>query len=113
MTYRIIIESTAEREIRSAVRWKLEHASRAVAARWYDGLIKLPTGRKRRRSTAIVPGGTLRPATDVVVPIPRVHLDPARYRIAIEGGQDLGPRQDREVLTEQEAEHLQAVLLGV
>ena len=26
MTYRIIIEPTAEREIRSAVRWKTEHA---------------------------------------------------------------------------------------
>jgi plasmid stabilization system protein ParE len=40
MTYRIIIEPTAEREIRSAVRWKVEHASRTLAARWYDGLIK-------------------------------------------------------------------------
>jgi plasmid stabilization system protein ParE len=40
MTYRIIIEPTAEREIRAAVRWKVEHASGTVAARWYDGLIK-------------------------------------------------------------------------
>ena len=40
MTYRIIIEPTAEREIRSAVRWKTEHASPTVAARWYNGLIK-------------------------------------------------------------------------
>jgi plasmid stabilization system protein ParE len=39
MTYGIIIEPTAEREIRSAVRWKTEHASRTVAARWYNGLI--------------------------------------------------------------------------
>ena len=40
MTYRIIIEPTAEREIRSAVRWKTENASPIVAARWYNGLIK-------------------------------------------------------------------------
>src|SRR5271157_3838538 len=40
MTYRIIIEPTAEREIRPAVRWKTEHASPAVAARWYNGLLK-------------------------------------------------------------------------
>ncbi len=39
MTYRIIIEPTAAREIRSAVRWKTEHASRTVATRWYNGLI--------------------------------------------------------------------------
>ena len=43
MTYRIIVEPTAEREIRSAVRWKTENASLIVAARWYNGLI-----RKRR-----------------------------------------------------------------
>ena len=30
----------AEREIRAAVRWKIENVSHAVAARWYDGLIK-------------------------------------------------------------------------
>ncbi|HZW29897.1 MAG TPA: type II toxin-antitoxin system RelE/ParE family toxin [Isosphaeraceae bacterium] len=40
MTYRIIIEPTAEREIRSAVRWKTENASPSAAARWYNGLIK-------------------------------------------------------------------------
>ena len=40
MTYRIIIEPTAEREIRSAVRWKTENASPAVAARWYNGLVQ-------------------------------------------------------------------------
>ena len=40
MTYRIVIEPTAEREIRSAVRWKTENASPAVAARWYNGLVK-------------------------------------------------------------------------
>jgi plasmid stabilization system protein ParE len=40
MTYRIIIEPAAEREIRSAVRWKAENAAPAVAARWYNGLIK-------------------------------------------------------------------------
>lgn len=40
MTYRIIIEPTAEREIRSAVRWKTENASPTVAARWYNGLIR-------------------------------------------------------------------------
>ena len=47
MTYRIIIEPAAEREIRSAVRWKTEHASRTVAARWYDGLVnKIDTLRR-------------------------------------------------------------------
>jgi len=40
MTYRIIIEPTAERETRSAVRWKTEHASPSVASRWYNGLLK-------------------------------------------------------------------------
>jgi plasmid stabilization system protein ParE len=40
MTYRVIIEPTAEREIRSAVRWMIANASPAVAARWYDGLLK-------------------------------------------------------------------------
>ena len=34
MTYRIIIEPTAEREIRSAVRWKTENASPTDAARY-------------------------------------------------------------------------------
>ncbi len=37
MTYRVIVEPTAEREIRSAVRWKSDNASAAVAARWYNG----------------------------------------------------------------------------
>ena len=40
MTYRIVVEPTAEREIRSTVRWKTENASPAVAARWYNGLVK-------------------------------------------------------------------------
>ena len=40
MTYRIIIEPTAEREIRAAVRWKTENASPNVAARCYNGLIR-------------------------------------------------------------------------
>lgn len=40
MTYRIIVEPTAEREIRSAVRWKTANASLTVADRWYNGLIK-------------------------------------------------------------------------
>jgi plasmid stabilization system protein ParE len=40
MNYRIIVEPTAEREIRSAVRWKTENASPTVAARWYNGLIR-------------------------------------------------------------------------
>ncbi len=48
MTYRIVIEPTAEREIRSAVRWKTEHASPTVAARWYNGLIqKIDTLRRQ------------------------------------------------------------------
>src|SRR5271163_4295510 len=40
MNDRIVVEPTAEREIRSAVRWKTENASPTVAARWYNGLIK-------------------------------------------------------------------------
>jgi plasmid stabilization system protein ParE len=40
MTYRIVVEPTAEREIRSIVRWQTENASPAAAARWYDGLLK-------------------------------------------------------------------------
>jgi plasmid stabilization system protein ParE len=40
MIYRIVIEPTTERELRSAVRWKTENASLTVAARWYNGLIK-------------------------------------------------------------------------
>jgi hypothetical protein len=40
MTYRIIVESTAEREIRFAFRCNTENASLNVAARWYNGLIK-------------------------------------------------------------------------
>jgi len=48
MIHRIIIEPTAEREIRSAVRWKTENASPAVAGRWYNGLIqKINTLRRR------------------------------------------------------------------
>jgi plasmid stabilization system protein ParE len=48
VTYRIIIEPTAEREIRSAVRWKTENASPTVAARWYNGLIqKIDTLQRR------------------------------------------------------------------
>jgi plasmid stabilization system protein ParE len=34
MTFRIIVEPTAEREIRSAVRWKTENSAPSVAARW-------------------------------------------------------------------------------
>jgi hypothetical protein len=33
MTYGIVVEPTAEREIRSAVRWHIENASLTVAAR--------------------------------------------------------------------------------
>jgi plasmid stabilization system protein ParE len=40
MIYRIVIEPTAEREIRSTVRWKSENASVIIAARWYNGLLK-------------------------------------------------------------------------
>jgi plasmid stabilization system protein ParE len=40
MIFRIIVEPTAEREIRSAARWKTENSSPSVAARWYNGLIK-------------------------------------------------------------------------
>ena len=37
MTYRVIVEHTAEREIRSTVSWMVENASLAVTARWYKG----------------------------------------------------------------------------
>ena len=40
MTYRIIIEPTAEHEIRAAVRWKTENSSFAVAGRWYNNVLK-------------------------------------------------------------------------
>ena len=40
MTYRVIIEPTAEMEIRSAVRWITEHQSPTSAAKWYNGLLK-------------------------------------------------------------------------
>ncbi len=40
MIYRIIIEPTAGQGIRDAVRWKTEHASPALAAKWYNGLLK-------------------------------------------------------------------------
>lgn len=40
MTYRVVIEPTAERGIREAVRWIARNASPAVAARWYNGLVK-------------------------------------------------------------------------
>ena len=38
MTYRVVIEPSAEREIRATVRWKAMNASPASAARWYNGL---------------------------------------------------------------------------
>ena len=40
MTYRVIVEPTAEREIRAAVRWKTENASPTLAAKWFHGLLK-------------------------------------------------------------------------
>lgn len=40
MTYRVIIEPTAERGIREAVRWKTQRVSPTLAARWYNGLRK-------------------------------------------------------------------------
>ncbi|HWE39138.1 MAG TPA: type II toxin-antitoxin system RelE/ParE family toxin [Isosphaeraceae bacterium] len=40
MTYRVVIEPTAERGIREAVRWIAQNASPAVAARWHNGLVK-------------------------------------------------------------------------
>jgi plasmid stabilization system protein ParE len=50
MTYRIVVEPAAEREIRSAVRWKTENASAAVAARWYNGLTKKIDSLRRQPS---------------------------------------------------------------
>ena len=40
MTYRVLIEPTAERGIRAAVRWFHEHRPPTAAAKWYNGLIK-------------------------------------------------------------------------
>ena len=40
MTYRIVIQPTAGQGIREAVRWKTTNASPALAARWYNGLLK-------------------------------------------------------------------------
>lgn len=40
MTYRVIIEPTADRGIREAVRWISEKKSPAAAARWFNGLEK-------------------------------------------------------------------------
>ncbi len=40
MTYRVIVEPTAERGIREAVRWITEHHSTATAARWFNALEK-------------------------------------------------------------------------
>ena len=39
MNYRIIIEPTTEREIRSTLRWIGEKQSATAAAKWYNGLI--------------------------------------------------------------------------
>jgi plasmid stabilization system protein ParE len=56
MTYRIVIEPTAEREIRSAVRWKTENASATLAARWYNGLIqKIDTLRRHPTRCPLAP----------------------------------------------------------
>lgn len=40
MTYRVIIEPTAERGIRESVQWITAQASPAVAAAWFNGLIR-------------------------------------------------------------------------
>lgn len=40
MSYRIIVEPSAEREIRSALRWIIENQSRSRAGTWYHGLLK-------------------------------------------------------------------------
>lgn len=40
MTYRVLIEPTAERGIREAIRWITGQASPTAAARWYNGRIR-------------------------------------------------------------------------
>ena len=40
MTYRVIVEPTANRGIREAVRWITEHQSAQVAAKWFNRLEK-------------------------------------------------------------------------
>lgn len=40
MIYRVLIEPTAATGIRAAVAWYARNASPAVAARWYNGLIR-------------------------------------------------------------------------
>jgi plasmid stabilization system protein ParE len=50
MTYRVVIEPTAAAGIRASVAWYMRNASPAVAARWYNGLIrKIDTLRKSPR----------------------------------------------------------------
>lgn len=47
MTYRVIIEPTAEIEIRQAVRWLAANRSHTVAVRWLGGIqTKIQTLRK-------------------------------------------------------------------
>jgi len=43
MIYRVIVEPTANREIREAVRWIAQNLSPRVAARWFNGLEKKMT----------------------------------------------------------------------
>jgi plasmid stabilization system protein ParE len=40
MTYRVIIEPTADRGIRQAFRWITDHRSPAAAVKWYNALEK-------------------------------------------------------------------------
>jgi plasmid stabilization system protein ParE len=40
MTYRVIIEPTADRGIREAFHWITEHTSPTAAAKWYNALEK-------------------------------------------------------------------------
>ena len=48
MNYRVIVEPTAEREIRSAAGWMIENASPTIAARWYNGLLEKIDALRRR-----------------------------------------------------------------
>ncbi len=41
MTYRVIVEPTADRGIREAFRWITEHRSPAAAAKWFNALEKV------------------------------------------------------------------------
>jgi plasmid stabilization system protein ParE len=91
MIYRVIVQPTAAREIRSAVSWMIENASLAVAARWYNGLLKKIDTLRRHPGRCRVGGGdrqfsrrnsrtALRPVRQAKTPAPDHLHNPRRRR---------------------------------